>query len=121
MSIQKINIGDKLNLFSDHWKPRIIAELNSQHVKLVKFQGEFIWHKHDEEDEMFLVICGNFIMELRDQAIALFPGEFIVIPKGIEHKPVAKEEVHVLLFEPATTLNTGNKENKLTLHDLESI
>jgi mannose-6-phosphate isomerase-like protein (cupin superfamily) len=121
MSIQKVIIADKLNLFSDHWNPRIVAELNKQYVKLVKFQGEFVWHKHDEEDEMFLVIAGNFDMELRDKTIPIFPGEFIVIPKGTEHRPVAREEVHIMLFEPATLLNTGDQENELTRHALENI
>jgi mannose-6-phosphate isomerase-like protein (cupin superfamily) len=121
MSIQKVNIAGKLGLFSDHWNPRIVAELNNQYVKLVKFQGEFVWHQHDEEDEMFLVISGNFDMELRDKTISIFPGEFIVIPKGTEHRPVAREEVQLMLFEPATTLNTGNQENELTRHALESI
>jgi mannose-6-phosphate isomerase-like protein (cupin superfamily) len=104
----KINISEKLALFSDHWNPRIVAELNGQHVKLVKFQGEFVWHKHDHEDEMFLVINGKFSMEFRDKTVELHAGEFIVVPRGVEHRPVAKEEVSVMLFEPATTLNTGD-------------
>src|SRR5450631_1355460 len=121
MSIQKINIADKFGLISDHWNPRIAAELNNQYVKLVKFKGDFIWHKHDEEDEMFLVIAGSFDMELRDKTIPISAGEFIVIPKGVEHRPVAREEVQVMLFEPSTVLNTGDQENELTRHTLDSI
>src|SRR5262245_43139495 len=121
MSLDKINIAEKLNLITDYWNPRIAGELNGQHVKLVKFKGEFVWHKHDNEDEMFLVIAGSFTMELRDKSILLSPGEYIIIPKGVEHKPVALDEVQVMLFEPATTLNTGNVENELTRHTLDSI
>lgn len=122
MPIEKVNIQSKLQLFSDHWNPRIVGELNNQHVKLVKFQGEFVWHKHDEEDEMFFVIEGKFTMELRDKTVQLSPGEFIIIPKGTEHRPVAHKEVHVMLFEPATTLNTGDaQDNELTRHELHKI
>jgi mannose-6-phosphate isomerase-like protein (cupin superfamily) len=102
-------------------KARIVGELNGQHVKLVKLQGEFVWHKHDEEDELFLVLAGEFTMELRDRTLNLSPGEFIIIPKGMEHRPVAKEEVHLMLFEPAGTLNTGNTEGEFTRHELEQI
>ena|SRR5687767_2252824 len=119
--MQKINIPQKLSLFNDHWNPRIVAELNGQHVKLVKFQGEFVWHKHDHEDEMFLVIKGKFDMEFRDKTVELKENEFIVVPRGIEHRPVAKEEVSVLLFEPAGTLNTGNTQGELTRENLEKI
>ena len=108
MSINKVNIKEKISLFSDHWNPRIVGELNGQQVKLAKFQGEFVWHKHDNEDEMFLVLEGSFNMELRDKTIQLNKGEFIIIPKGVEHKPSAEKEVHIMLFEPATTLNTGD-------------
>jgi mannose-6-phosphate isomerase-like protein (cupin superfamily) len=121
MSIQKVNIAEKLSLFSDYFNPRIVGELNGQHVKLVKFQGEFVWHHHDQEDEMFLVLSGSFIMELKDKSITLEKGDFIVIPKGTEHRPVAVEEVHVMLFEPAGTLNTGHKQTELTRNKLESI
>ncbi len=113
--MNKINVLEKLSLFNDHWNPRIIAELNGQHVKLAKFQGEFIWHKHDEEDELFMVVKGNFEMQFRDQAILLKEGEIIIVPRGTEHRPVANEEVHVLLFEPATTLNTGDIQNERTI------
>lgn len=108
MDIKKINITEKLSLFSDHWNPRIVGELNGQYVKLAKFAGEFIWHKHDHEDEMFLVLEGSFKMELRDKTIPLNKGDFIIIPKGVEHKPSAEKEVQVMLFEPASTLNTGD-------------
>jgi mannose-6-phosphate isomerase-like protein (cupin superfamily) len=121
MSIAKINLAEKFQQITDHWNPRNAGELNGQMVKLVKFKGEFVWHHHDHEDELFLVIAGSFQMELRDKTIPLFPGEFIIIPKGVEHRPVAPEEVQVMLFEPATTLNTGDKENELTRHELQKI
>jgi mannose-6-phosphate isomerase-like protein (cupin superfamily) len=115
MKIKKVSITDKLSLFHDHWNPRIAGELNGQHVKLVKAKGSFDWHKHDNEDEMFLVIKGEFDMELRDETITVNEGEFIIIPKGVEHRPVAREEVHIMLFEPATTVNTGdNQPSRLT-------
>jgi len=107
--MQKVNLAQKLAMFQDHWNPRIVGELNGQHVKLVKFKGEFVWHKHDSEDEMFLVVSGWFRMELQDQpAIGLGEGEFLIVPRGVMHRPVADEEVSVLLFEPAGTLNTGD-------------
>ena len=121
MAIEKINIAEKFSIFTDHWDPKIIAELNGQHVKLGKFKGEFKWHKHDNEDEMFLVMKGNFIMKLREKNIALHAGEMIVIPKGVEHCPVAEEEVHVILFEPASTLNTGDQKNEFTKVELKWI
>jgi mannose-6-phosphate isomerase-like protein (cupin superfamily) len=108
MPPEKMNITAKFSEFADHWSPKIVAELNGQHVKLVKFAGEFVWHHHDEADEMFLVHHGVFRMELRDRTIPLGPGDFIVIPRGVEHRPVAESEVQVILFEPAGTLNTGN-------------
>ena len=120
-SISKVNLDQKLSLFSDYFNPRIVGELNNQHVKLVKFQGEFVWHKHDHEDELFLVILGSFTMELRDQSIELYPGEMLVVPRGVEHRPVAEHEVSVLLFEPATTLNTGDASSELTKVVLEKI
>jgi mannose-6-phosphate isomerase-like protein (cupin superfamily) len=112
--LHKINLKDKLSRFQDHWNPRIIAELNGQHIKLAKLSGEFIWHKHDEEDEMFLVLSGTLKMELRDQVIILEQGESIIIPRGTDHRPVAENEVAVLLFEPASTLNTGDQRSQLT-------
>ena len=121
MTIEKANIAAKLELFSDYFNPRIIGELNGQHIKLVKFKGEFVWHQHEAEDEMFLVIEGAFTMELRDKNVYLEKGDFIIIPRGTEHRPVANEEVHVMLFEPASTVNTGNKQTELTRNILESI
>ena len=120
-SISKVNLDQKLSLFSDYFNPRIVGELNNQHVKLVKFQGEFVWHKHDHEDELFLVIHGSFTMELRDQSIELYPCEMLVVPRGVEHRPVAEHEVSILLFEPATTLNTGDASSELTKVVLEKI
>ena len=119
--MDKINIREKLGLIRDFWNPRIAGELNGQMVKLVKFKGEFVWHKHDHEDEMFLVLDGEFNMELRDRTIVIKENEFIIIPRGIEHRPVAENEVSVMLFEPATTLNTGDQRNQMTKEKLEKI
>jgi len=119
--MEKVNINQKLSLFKDHWNPRIAGELNGQHVKLAKLKGEFIWHKHDNEDEMFLVIDGKLVIEFRDRRVVLNQGEFIIVPKGVEHKPIAEQEVSVMLFEPATTLNTGNIKDGLTRENLEII
>ena len=119
--MKKVNIKEKLSAFSDHWNPRIIGELNGQHVKAVKLKGEFVWHQHDNEDELFLVIKGTLRMEFRDRIEEVNEGEFIIVPRGVEHKPVATEEVHILLFEPASTLNTGNVENEKTRKTLERI
>ena len=114
-------LADKLQLFSDYWSPKIVGKLKGQHVKLVKLQGEFVWHKHDNEDELFLVIEGVLKMELRDKTIEINQNEFLIVTKGTEHRPVAENEVSVLLFEPASTLNTGNTENELTKYILEKI
>jgi len=119
--MQKVNLSEKFSLFQDYWNPRIAGELNGQQVKLVKFKGEFVWHKHDHEDELFFVVSGSFRMELRDKVIDLHEGEFLVVPKGVEHRPVADEEVSVMLFEPATTLNTGDAKGDLTKETLEKI
>lgn len=108
MTVDKINLAEKLALFQDAWNPRVVAELNGQHVKVVKLAGPFVWHHHDHEDELFLVIRGVLRMELRDRAVELSPGELIVIPRGVEHRPCADGECEVLLFEPASTVNTGN-------------
>ena len=122
--MEKVNLVQKLSLINEHWKPHIVGELNGQQVKLVKFQGPFTWHHHDNEDELFMVVQGRFRMEYRDdggedeQSMWLEPGELVIVPRGVEHRPVADEESHVLLFEPATTLNTGNVENELTVHKL---
>ncbi len=119
--MEKINLADKFALFNEHWSPKIAAELNGQQVKLVKFKGPFTWHHHEMEDELFLVVKGSFVMELRDKNILLQEGEFLVVPRGIEHRPNATEEVWVLLFEPAATLNTGNTENAFTKKTLPLI
>jgi mannose-6-phosphate isomerase-like protein (cupin superfamily) len=119
--MNKVNVDQKLALISGYWDPKIVGELNEQYVKLVKFKGEFVWHKHDNEDEMFFVLKGSFKMEFRDKTLYINENEFIIIPKGVEHKPVADEEVSVMLFEPATTLNTGDKINELTKNMLERI
>ena len=119
--MQKVNLQEKFSQFTDHWNPRIAGELNGQLVKLVKFQGEFIWHHHDHEDELFLVVQGSFDMEFRDRRVTLREGEFLIVPHGVEHRPVAREEVQVLLFEPASTLNTGNVRNERTRSTLENI
>jgi mannose-6-phosphate isomerase-like protein (cupin superfamily) len=119
--VEKVNLAEKLDRFSDVWRPRIVAELNGQLVKLVKLKGEFVWHKHDAEDEFFLVVRGRFRMEFRDRHVWLEAGEFLVVPRGVEHRPVADEEAHVLLFEPATTLNTGNTRSERTVDELEWI
>lgn len=117
----KVNIKEKLSLFNEQWKPKIVGELNGQYVKLVKFQGPFVWHHHDDEDEMFFVVKGRFRMEYEDHNEWIEEGEFVIVPRGVEHKPVAEEEAHVLLFEPASTLNTGNVENERTVPELEKI
>lgn len=121
MAADKVNLAEKLSTFHDHWNPRIVGELNGQHVKAVKLKGEFIWHHHDHEDELFLVLKGVLKMEFRDKVVAIGKGEFIIVPRGVEHKPVAEEEVELLLFEPASTLNTGNVENERTKKNLERI
>lgn len=119
--IEKVNINEKFSMFQDHWSPKIVGEINDTHVKLAKLKGEFIWHHHDNEDEMFLVIKGKLLMRLRDRDLQLNEGEFVIIPKGVDHLPVAEEEVHLLLLEPKTTLNTGNIESERTLRQLENI
>ena len=119
--MEKVNINQKLSLFSEHWNPKIVGELNGQHVKLVKLKGEFVWHKHDDEDELFFVVKGILKMELRDRTITINENEFLIVPKGVEHKPVADEEVHIMLFEPASTLNTGDAGGDLTKHILEKL
>lgn len=117
----KVNIAEKLSHFHDHWNPRIVGALNGQHVKAVKLKGAFVWHHHDHEDELFLVTKGVLQMEFRDRTVHVNEGEFIIVPRKLEHRPVANEEVHILLFEPDTTVNTGNLENDFTRKALESI
>lgn len=119
--IQKITPSEKLVLINDYWSPKIAGDLNDSHIKFAKFKGEFVWHKHDHEDELFFVIAGNLLIKLRDKDIQLKPGEFVVIPKGVEHLPIADEEVHVMLIEPKSTLNTGNVANELTKEKLDRI
>jgi mannose-6-phosphate isomerase-like protein (cupin superfamily) len=121
MTPEKVNLSHKFSLFSDHWSPKIAGELNDSYVKLVKFQGEFVWHHHDHEDELFLVVKGRMLMRFREREVWLDEGEFIVVPRGVEHMPVAPEEVQVILLEPKTTLNTGNVENERTVPKLERI
>lgn len=120
-TIEEVNLQEKLNLISDHWNPRIIGELNGQHVKAVKMKGDFVWHHHDNEDELFLVTKGVLKMEFRDKTIEIHEGEFLIVPRTIEHRPVAEEEVHVILFEPASTINTGNVQNERTRTQLEKL
>jgi mannose-6-phosphate isomerase-like protein (cupin superfamily) len=112
--MDKVNIAKELASFSEYFQPRVVGELNGQHVKLVKLQGEFLWHYHESEDELFLVVKGNLTIHLRDREIPLREGEFFIVPHGVEHKPSSQAETHVLLFEPASTLNTGNVENERT-------
>ncbi|NND32926.1 MAG: cupin domain-containing protein [Saprospiraceae bacterium] len=121
MTNEKVNLDEKFKLINDYWNPRIVGELNKQHVKLVKFQGAFVWHKHDDEDELFYVIKGSFDLEFHDKVITLNEQEFYIVPKGVEHRPVARAEVHVMIFEPAGTLNTGNVLSNLTRDQLENI
>src|SRR5436305_11075544 len=113
--IEKVNLSEKFRLFDEQWSPKIAGEVNDSYVKLVKFQGPFVWHKHDGEDELFLVVRGRFRMEFRDRHVWLEEGEFLIVPRGVEHRPVADVEAHVLLFEPASTLNTGDVRNERTV------
>ena len=117
--MDKVNLDQKFALFSQHFQPKIVGELNGQHVKLVKVLGPFVWHRHDNEDELFLVIHGRLCIEFRDRDVWVDKGEFLIVPRGVEHRPVADEEAHIMLFEPADTLNTGNVEGELTQKVLE--
>jgi len=119
--MDKINLVEKFSLFNEHWSPKIVGELNGQQVKLAKFKGEFVFHLHENEDELFMVIKGKFKMEFRDETVEVNEGEMLIVPKGIEHKPVAEDEVCVMLFEPASTLNTGNIINERTKTQLDTI
>jgi mannose-6-phosphate isomerase-like protein (cupin superfamily) len=119
--MEKVNLAEKLSLFKEQWSPKIVGQLNGQLVKLVKFKGPFVWHHHDDEDELFYVVKGSFNMEFEDETITINQGEFIIVPRGVEHRPNASEECEVMLFEPASTLNTGNIENERTLHQLQSL
>jgi len=119
--MDKVNLSEKFARIQDHWNPRIIGELNDSYVKAVKFRGEFVWHHHENEDELFLVVAGKFRMCYRDREVTVGPGEFVVVPRGVEHKPVADEECSVMLLEPKSTLNTGNVQNERTRPMLERI
>ncbi|MCH9754160.1 MAG: cupin domain-containing protein [Alphaproteobacteria bacterium] len=119
--MDKVNLEEKFKLFSDTWSPKIVGALNDNYVKLAKFKGEFTWHKHENEDEMFLVIKGKLLIKLRDKEINLSEGEFFIVPKGVEHLPIAQEEVHVVLLEPKSVLNTGDKKNEKTVENLDWI
>jgi mannose-6-phosphate isomerase-like protein (cupin superfamily) len=119
--MEKVNLNQKFSLIQDYWSPKIAGEINDSYVKLVKLKGEFVWHHHETEDELFLVVKGKLLIKLRDRDIWLQEGEFVIIPKGIDHLPIADEEAHVILLEPKTTLNTGNTQNERTVTNLEQI
>jgi mannose-6-phosphate isomerase-like protein (cupin superfamily) len=119
--MDKISLSEKFDAIEDFWSPRAVAELNGQQIRLAKFKGEFVWHHHESEDEMFLVVKGRLSIQLRDRSVELSEGELFVVPRGVEHRPVAEEEVHAILFEPATTLNTGNVVNEKTIRRPKSV
>jgi mannose-6-phosphate isomerase-like protein (cupin superfamily) len=119
--MEKVNLAEKFSRFASFWDPKIVGELNGQHVKLVKFQGPFVWHRHENEDELFLVHKGRFTMEFRDGSVPVEEGEFIIVPRGTEHRPVAAEEVEVVLFEPASTVNTGEVQSERTVREPERL
>ncbi len=119
--MEKVNLAHKFSLFEDHWSPKFAGEINDSYLKLVKFKGEFVWHHHEAEDELFLVVKGRFLVKLRDRDISLEEGDFVIVPRGVEHKPIAEEEALVLLLEPKSTLNTGNVRDEKTVAGLERI
>jgi mannose-6-phosphate isomerase-like protein (cupin superfamily) len=119
--MQKINLRHKFSLFDEYWSPKIVGELNGQQVKLAKLKGEFVWHYHETEDELFLVVKGRLVIRLRERDVVLEEGEFFIVPRGVEHQPVAEEEAHVLLFEPQSTLNTGNVRSQHTVESLDTL
>lgn len=119
--MEAVNLEQKLNLVKDRWNPKIVGELNDSYIKVVKLKGEFVWHHHDDEDELFLVVKGRLLMRFRERDVTVSAGEFIIVPKGVEHLPVAEEEVHLVLVEPKTTLNTGNVRNERTVEKLQRI
>lgn len=121
MSVRKVNLAEMFGRFQDQWSPKIVGAVNDCHVKLTKLKGEFVWHHHDREDELFLVVKGRLRMKLRDNDLVIEPGEFVIIPHGVEHLPAADEETHVLLFEPNSTLNTGNVRNERTVAKLDRL
>ena len=119
--MKAVNLRERLASFSETWVPKVVGELNGQHVKLAKLKGDFVWHHHDGADELFLVLEGRLVIQLRDRDISLEPGELLIVPRGVEHRPIAEAETHVLLFEPVGTLNTGNVSNERTVRDPERI
>ena len=119
--MEVVNLAQEFSLFSDHWSPKIVGELNGQHVKVVKLKGEFVWHHHEDEDELFLVVQGSLRIKLRDRDVRINAGEFFIVPRGMEHQPVADAECHVVLLEPASTLNTGNVQNERTIQRLQRL
>ncbi len=119
--MDKVNLAEKFRQFTERWSPRIVGELNGQHVKIAKLEGEFVWHHHEEEDELFLVLRGHLAIHLRDRSVELDEGEFFIVPRGVEHKPIAGAETHVLLLEPTSTLNTGNVRNERTVEAPERL
>jgi mannose-6-phosphate isomerase-like protein (cupin superfamily) len=121
LPMDKVNIAEKLAQFDEQWSPKVVGQVNDVDVKLTKLEGEFVWHHHEREDELFLVVSGSLVIKFRDRDVRIEEGEFLIVPRGVEHKPVAEEEVHVLLVEPATTLNTGNVRSERTLEELERL
>jgi mannose-6-phosphate isomerase-like protein (cupin superfamily) len=119
--MEKVNLAQKFSLFQDYWSPKIVGDLNDTHVKLVKVKGEFVWHHHEVEDELFLVVKGKLLIQFRDRDVWINEGEFLIVPHGVEHRPVAEEEVHLMLIEPKGTLNTGNVESDKTVAEPERI
>jgi mannose-6-phosphate isomerase-like protein (cupin superfamily) len=119
--MEKVNLAEKFGLFDEYWSPKIVGELNGQHVKLAKLKSEFVWHHHEAEDELFLVIKGQLVIKLEEKDVVLKEGEFLIVPRGVEHKPVSEKEAHVLLFEPKSLLNTGNVRNERTVENLKWI
>lgn len=120
-TLEKVSMADKFDSFQEFWSPKIVGDLNDAYVKLVKVKGEFVWHHHEQEDELFLVVKGRLLIQFRDRDVWLDEGEFLIVPRGMEHKPVAEDEAHILLFEPKATLNTGNVKNERTVSELERI
>ncbi len=121
MTNEKVNLAEKFSKFNEHWSPKIVGEFNNCQVKLSKIKGEFVWHYHENEDELFMVAKGKLIMRLRDRDVEILPGEFFIVPRGIEHLPMAEEETHIVLIEPKGTLNTGNVSNERTVEELDAI
>jgi mannose-6-phosphate isomerase-like protein (cupin superfamily) len=119
--MHKVNLSEKFGLFDEYWSPKIVGELNGQYVKLAKLKGEFVWHDHESEEELFLVVQGRLVIKLRERDVVLEPGEFFIVPRGVEHKPIAEEETHILLFEPKSTRHTGSVKTDRTVEEFERI